>query len=237
MNRQTLVLIPGLLCDSTVWAQQVEALSDVADCIAVNHGEFNSIDDMAQAVLSMALPPSFALAGHSMGGRIALEIVRREPSRVARLALLDSGYQARPDDAIGVREREQRMALLEIAKTAGMRQMGRQWAVGMVHPDQVETPLFEQILQMIERNSVERFANQIEALLHRPDTTSLLPQIDCPTLLLCGRDDRWSPLSRHIEMCEMIPGSQLEIIEQCAHMTTMEQPEAVSRALRAWLLA
>jgi pimeloyl-ACP methyl ester carboxylesterase len=234
-RRETLVLLPGLLCDEAVWADQVEALSDVADCIVVDHGDCDSIEAMAEAVLSMALPATFALAGHSMGGRVALEVVRRAPERVARLALLDTGYQARPDNEVGEREREQRLALLALAQAEGMRRMGEQWAVGMVHPERVREPLFEAILRMIERNSTARFAAQIEALLHRPDATPVLARIDCPSLLLCGREDLWSPLARHVDMRDAIRGARLEIVERSGHMTTMEQPESTSRALRAWL--
>jgi pimeloyl-ACP methyl ester carboxylesterase len=237
MDRQTLVLLPGLLCDDTVWTRQIELLSDIADCIVVDHGECSSIEAMAQAVLSAALPESFALAGHSMGGRVALEIIRQAPSRVTRVALLDTGYQARPDNDVGEREREQRFALLNIARSSGMRKMGEQWAIGMVHPDHVRSPVFEAILRMIERNSVERFAHQIEALLHRPDATTLLAHIECPTLLLCGRQDSWSPPERHRVMQDAIRGAHFEIIEDSGHMTTMEQPETSSRALRAWLTA
>jgi pimeloyl-ACP methyl ester carboxylesterase len=236
-KRQTLVLLPGLLCDGTVWEHQIQSLSDTADCVVADYGACDSIEAMAEAVLSTQLPDTFALAGHSMGGRVALEIVRRAPPRVARLALLDTGYQARPETEAGAQERNQRLALLDRAKTEGMREMGAQWAVGMVHPAHVDTPVFEAMLRMIERNSVQRFAHQIEALLRRPDATSLLAHIDCPTLLLCGREDRWSPLVRHIDMREAIPGAHLEVIEHAGHMTTMEQPEAVTRALQTWLAA
>jgi pimeloyl-ACP methyl ester carboxylesterase len=237
MNQRTLVLIPGLLCDGTVWRHQVDALADVADCVVVDHGECDSIEAMARAVLSLPLPDSFALAGHSMGGRVSLEILRLEPVRVERLALLDTGYQSRPKGAVGESEREQRLALLDIARRHGMRDMGTQWARGMVHSDHVATPVFETMLQMIERNTVQRFANQIEALLHRPEAGSLLAEIACPILLLCGRHDMWSPVSRHRDMLELIPGAQLVVVEDAGHMTTMEQPAATSQAMRAWLTA
>src|ERR1700761_419287 len=106
-RRQTLVLVPGLLCDETVWAHQVEALSDKVDCVVIDHGDLDSIEAMAHAALSMTLSPRFALAGHSMGGRVALEIVRQAPERIERLALLDTGYQARPQNDVGESERQQ----------------------------------------------------------------------------------------------------------------------------------
>jgi pimeloyl-ACP methyl ester carboxylesterase len=113
--------------------------------------------------------------------------------------------------------------------------MGQAWARGMVHPDRLDTPLFEAILAMIERSSPAQFEAQIQALLARPDATALLPGIRVPTTLICGREDGWSPVSRHEEMQALIPGSQLAVIEHSGHMSTMEQPEAVSAALLRWL--
>jgi len=113
--------------------------------------------------------------------------------------------------------------------------MAREWAQGMVHPSRLGTPLFEAVLDMFERSSVEAFAAQIEALLARRDAAALLPGISVPTLLLCGREDGWSPAARHEYMHAHIPGSTLRVIERCGHMSTMEQPEAVNAALRDWL--
>ena len=113
--------------------------------------------------------------------------------------------------------------------------MAREWALGMVHPERHATPVFEAVLDMIERSSPAVFAAQIEALLARPDATDLLGEITCPTLLLCGREDAWSPPSRHAYMHERIAGSELVVVERCGHMCTLEQPEAVSAALAAWL--
>ena len=116
-----------------------------------------------------------------------------------------------------------------------MRNMGQVWAHGMVHPSRVDSPLFEQILDMIERKTPDVFEAQIEALLARPDARDTLKSITCPTLLLCGRQDAWSPLSRHEQMHTLLPGSRLAVIEEAGHFAMMEQPEAVSRALQDWM--
>jgi pimeloyl-ACP methyl ester carboxylesterase len=113
--------------------------------------------------------------------------------------------------------------------------MGRQWARGMVHPSQLDTPLFESILDMIERSNPDQFAAQINALLNRPDAAPLLPIIQCPTLVLCGREDAWSTPAQHEAMHAAIPDSTLRIVEHCGHMCTMEQPQALSDALADWL--
>lgn len=234
--KPTLLLLPGLLCDASNWVAQCTALAKFADCrVPVCH-TLNSIEAMAAQVLATAPTERFALAGHSMGGRVALEVVRQAPERVARLALLDTGFQQLAEGEAGEKERAGRTQLLELARTKGMRVMGEQWARGMVHPQHLDTPVFEAILQMITRQTPDMFASQIQALLARPDATTLLPQISCPTLLLCGRDDQWSPLARHEVMQQAIPGARLEVIEMSGHMTTLEQPQAVSRALAAWLM-
>lgn len=231
-----LVLLPGLLCDAAVWAGQRSRLESV-DCVSPAFSGCGSITDMARAVLAAVEPERFALAGHSMGGRVALEVARIAPQRVERMALLDTGMDPLAPGAAGAAERDKRMALLQVARQQGMRAMGREWARGMVHPGRIDTPLFEAILDMIERHTPELFESQIHALLGRPDARPVLEALRCPTLFACGRQDAWSPLARHEQMQAMVPGSALVVIEESGHMTTMEQPEAVTGALADWLAA
>jgi len=233
-TRETVILIPGLLCDVTVWKAQCAALEPIAQVHVADLGDRASIGEMADHVLQIAEGP-LAIVGHSMGGRVALEVVNRAPERVNRLALLDTGYQPLAEGEAGDRERAGRMALLALAREEGMREMGRQWAPGMVHADRLDGPVFNAILDMIERSTPARFEAQIHALLNRPDATSLLGRIACPTLLLCGRQDHWSPPSRHQEMSAQMHGARLHLVEHCGHMSTMEQPDQVSAALLDWL--
>lgn len=234
-DRPALVLLPGLMCDRAVWAAQVEGLSATHDCIVPHYGTLDSLAAMAAQVLREAPPGQLAVAGHSMGGRIAFEMWAQAPQRIERLALLDTSYHPLPEGEDGERERAGRYALLEIARTQGLRPMAREWARGMVHADHLGTPLFEAVLDMFERSSVAAFAAQIEALLARRDATALLATITVPTLVLCGRDDAWSPPARHAFMHARIAGSTLVVIERCGHMSTMESPAAVTAALRDWL--
>jgi pimeloyl-ACP methyl ester carboxylesterase len=228
------LLLPGLLCNRTVWEAQIAALGSDIDCRVPKYHELDSIEAMACRVLSEA-PPRFALAGHSMGGRVAFEILRADPRRVTRLALLDTGCSARPEAEAGEAEARQRQHLVEVAYSSGMRAMGREWVQGMVHPVRLQDgALIESILAMIERRTPQEFAGQIRALLARPDATEVLPSIACPVVLLCGRQDTWSPLERHEAMARLIPGSRLEVVEDSGHMSPMEQPEQVSAALRRW---
>ena len=228
----TRVLLPGLLCDRAVWQAQIDALGP---CHVADYGALDSLPAMAEQVLATAPSGPLAVAGHSMGGRVAFEMWRQAPERIERLALLDTSYHPLADGEAGETERAGRMSLLATARRDGMRAMAREWALGMVHPSRHDTPLFEAVLDMFERKTSDVFAAQINALLNRPDCTGLLAHIHCPTLLLCGRDDAWSPPARHEYMQRHITGSRLVVVETCGHMSTMEQPEAVNRALLEWL--
>jgi pimeloyl-ACP methyl ester carboxylesterase len=238
MNTQHLVLLPGLMCDAAVWAPQVEALTAIRQCHVADYGMADSLTVMAQKVLDSA-PPRFAVAGHSMGGRVALELMRLAPQRVERLALLSTGAHPLGEGDAGAKEKAGRLALLSQAQRSGMRAMGAVWAKPMVHPQRVNGPLFEQVLDMLERSNPERFAAQINALLSRPDAVPLLPTITCPTLVLTGREDGWSPPAQHEALVAAMSGvrAELVIVEQCGHMCTLEQADAVNAAFARWLAA
>jgi pimeloyl-ACP methyl ester carboxylesterase len=237
MTRIHLILVPGLLCDDAVWEHQAVSLQDIADVSIADHKSLNSFPAMAEAILQHA-PPRFALAGHSMGGRVAFQIIRQAPERITGLALLDTASTPKRDGVDGEREAAERYALLEIAQKEGMREMGRNWIQRMVHPDRLSDPvLIDAILDMIARKTPAIFAGQIQALLDRPDATGLLREIRCPTMVLCGRQDSWSVLEHHQQMASMIPDSRLVVIENCGHMSTMERPAEVTAALRDWLIS
>jgi pimeloyl-ACP methyl ester carboxylesterase len=230
-----ILLLPGLMCDHTVWPEQVKALEPFGPCTIADYGSIDSLPGMAAHVLSKA-PREFAVAGHSMGGRVALEVYRAAPDRVKGLALLDTGYSALASGEAGVKEVEGRMALLEIARTRGTQVMAKQWVQGMVHPERLhDQPLIEAIVEMMGRKTAKIFEAQQGALIARPEAGPLLAGIDCPTLVLCGREDSWSPPARHEEMARAIRGATLAIIENCGHMCTMERPQEVNRHLVDWM--
>jgi pimeloyl-ACP methyl ester carboxylesterase len=232
---ESLVLVPGLMCDDAVWLHQIATLGAGRLVQIADHGLSDSLGAMAERILDRA-PPRFALAGHSMGGRVALEVVARAPERVSRLALLDTGYEPLAPGVAGEREQAGRYRLLAIAQRDGMLAMGRDWARGMVHPARLaDATLMDAIHSMIARATAAQFDAQIRALLARPDRTSLLSELRLPALVLCGHDDGWSPLARHQEMARRITGSHLVDVPDCGHMSTMEKPEAITVALLAWL--
>lgn len=230
-----LVLVPGLVCDSEVWRAQAAALGAGRQVLIPDHGLTDSLAGMAGRILEAA-PARFALAGHSMGGRVALEILARAPERVSRLALLDTGFEGLAAGEAGERERAGRYRLRDIGRAQGMTALGKEWAKGMVHPARLQDAgLMGAIHAMIGRAPLAQFAAQTEALLGRPDRTALLSQVTVPTLVLCGREDGWSPPARHEEMARRIPGARLVIVPDCSHMCTMERPAEITAALQAWL--
>ncbi len=232
-----LMLLPGLLCDDTVWRPLLPTLDAGLAPQVVDYGLLDDLGQMAERVLALAPPGPFALAGHSMGGRVALEVVRRAPERVARLALLDTGVHGLAPGAAGEQEAAGRWRLVDLARQAGMRAMGTEWARGMVPENRWHEPLFEEILQMIERRTPELFAAQQRALLGRRDSAEVLAGVRVPTLILCGEEDRWSPPAQHVAMAALCTGARLVRVAHAGHMVTMEDPAAVSAALRDWARA
>ena len=230
--RPALVLLSGLLCDDCVWSGQVDRLSQDHDLIRPGFLDHPSIEAMAQAVLAQA-PERFRLAGHSMGARVALEIVARAPERVERLALLDTGFHpARAGEA------EARSRLVRLALEEGMPALARQWLPPMLAPGRArDEALMGRLTAMVERATPRLFQRQIGALITRPNAHRGLHAIACPTAVIVGRQDGWSPLAQHEEMAALIPQARLTVIEDCGHMSPVEQPEAVAEALAAWLEA
>jgi pimeloyl-ACP methyl ester carboxylesterase len=220
-------LIPGLLCDAEVWVHQLHALGASHTATIPDVRPAPSIGEAAELILATQ-DGSFSLAGHSMGARIALEVVRRAPDRIERLALLDTGVHPR-----GPAEEAKRGALVDLGYREGMAAVALVWLPPMLHPANMH--LIERLTEMVMRSTPESFERQQRALLNRPNAGEVLAMVHCPTLVLCGRDDRWSPLSQHEEIAAAIPGSKLVIVNECGHMSPVEQPSAVTAALLEWV--
>ncbi|MEX5748026.1 alpha/beta fold hydrolase [Massilia sp. X63] len=227
---KTVILLCGLLCDEVVWEYQAQALRAEYDVRILKFVEQDSMEAMAAHVLRHA-PERFALAGHSMGGRVALELMRRAGPRVERLALLDTGFEGPAAD-----EASRRAVLVEQAQREGIDAVAAAWGLPMLAPGHRSNPaLVRAMFDMVGRMSGGIYAAQTRALLGRPDATEVLTNIACPTLVLCGMEDGWSPPERHRRMAELIPRASLRLIDDCGHMSMMEQPVAVLAALRDWL--
>ncbi len=230
-----LVLAPGLMCDAEAWQAQVAELSPHQSVAVIDYGHLDSLPAMASHLLAQ-ITGEFALAGHSMGGRVALEVMRQAPQRVTHLALLDTGCHALPMGEAAQHERELRFGFLNLARTRGVSAMARNWVRNMVHPDRLQdAQLIDSIVSMFARKDADVYAAQINALLNRPEAYPLLSSIRCPTLVLCGNEDLNSPPAANREMAAAVVDSQLVVLEKCGHMSMQEQPQAVNAALSAWL--
>jgi pimeloyl-ACP methyl ester carboxylesterase len=235
MSACTLVLIPGLMCDAAVWQPQQQRLASLARIEIAEHGLASDLGVMAQQILD-AYPGPLAVAGHSMGGRVALEVVRQAPQRVRALALLDTGCHALGAGPAGERERTSRMGVLAQARRAGLRAAATDWLQGMVHPSRLgDQALCASIIAMWERRSVEHLAAQMQALLGRPEAAHLLPGLAVPALVLCGAEDLSAPVQQHMEMAGLLPQSDYVQVAECGHMCTLERADEVNTAMAMWL--
>lgn len=229
IDKPVIFLLPGLMCDEAVWTHQAETLSAVADVrIPVFRG-FDSLVGMAESVMVEA-PEHFSVAGHSMGGRVAWEVMELAADRIDKFAILDSGVHPVKEG-----EAEGRQVLIDKAISEGLQAVANEWIPPMIHPDRSDdSALVKDITEMILRNSIEDFQGQVKALLNRKDQTPYLSRISHKVLLLAGENDNWSPPQQHEFMAERLASSQLEIVPNAGHMVIMEKPEEVSRILLDW---
>ena len=228
--KPNLILLPGLLNDARLWQHQADFLAPIANISVADLTRHDSIAALASDVLEQAPAGMFALAGMSMGGYVALEIMRQAPERVMALALLDTS--ARPDTEEATENRRKLMALAQTdfpAVPRGLREK-------LLHPVHLgDAELAERIDDMATVVGKEGFIRQQQAILSRVDSRPTLSTIPCSTLVLCGREDRLTPVEVHEEMAALIPHASLTIVEHCGHLSPIEQPQQVSDALHGWL--
>ena len=225
-----LVLLPGLLCDAALWHGQIAGLADVAESSVADLTRDDSLMAMARRVLQAA-PPQFALAGLSMGGYCAFEVMRQAPERVLRLALLDTGARADTPEQMS-----RRRGLIELAEKGEFKGVTPRLLPLLVHPDRLkEKELVGAVMTMAERIGKDAFLRQQKAIMGRIDSRPSLANIKCPTLVLCGREDVLTPRALAEEIAAFIPGARLDLIDHCGHLSAMERPDAVTAELRQWL--
>ena len=229
--RPTLILIPGLLCDAALWAHQLVALSDMVNVHVADIADDISMENLARLVLDHA-PDSFALAGLSMGGYVAQEIMRQDPNRVTHLGLLDTNARADlPEQSL------LRKALMSEAEAGDFDAIAPKLLPKLVNAEHAQDPAIANVvLQMAERIGVDGFLNQQNAILSRIDGRADLAKINCPTLVLCGADDIMTPPAVHQEMADGIgANAKFVVVPNCGHLSPLEQPDTVTSAMRAWL--
>lgn len=225
-----LLLLPGLLCDARLWRDQVAALG--AEATVADLTRDDTLAAMAGRALAAA-PPRFALAGLSMGGYVAFEIMRRAPERVRRLILFDtSARQDTPQQA------RRRRGLMALTRSGQFRGVTPRLLPQLVHPDRVsEQPLAGEVMAMAERVGKAAFLRQQAAILGRPDSRPDLPRVAVPTLVAVGAQDALTPPEFAREIAAGIPGARLEIIADCGHLPTMERPAEATALMRDFLSA
>jgi pimeloyl-ACP methyl ester carboxylesterase len=225
-----LILVPGLLCSARLYAAQVAALWPFGPVMVADHRHDDDMAAIAARILSQA-PPRFALAGLSMGGYVALTMMREAPERIARLALLDTS--ARPDTPEQTAAREKFMAMAEAGKLADVVEL---LTPRFLHPSRRnDEALKRTVRDMAADTGVEAFVRQERAIMKRPDSRPLLASIRCPTLVLVGDEDELTPPALAKEIAAGISGARLVAIPECGHLSTIERPEAVNAALAEWL--
>lgn len=230
-SRLPLLLLPALLCDAELWAHQIRHLGEVAEPQVVDLTGGDSMADLAARVLALA-PARFALAGISLGGYVAQEILRQAPDRVVKLALIDTNPFADTPE-----QTARRRTLIELARAGQLGRVLSLMVPTLVHPDRVnDVRLTAALRAMAERVGPQAYIRQQSAILARPDGQDDLARIRCPTLVLCGRQDALSPPEVHRRMAEAIPNGRLAIVEDCGHLAPLEQPQAVTALLRYWLV-
>jgi len=230
-DRIPLILGPGLMNTPRLWQHQTEHLSNIADITIVDTRRDTSLTDMAKRMLDAA-PPTFAYAGLSMGGYMAFEMIRQAPERVTKLALLDTAaFNDTPERS------EIRRNMIALAEKGDFETVKRNTFPIFLAPEHLNDPTLIGIAtEMCDEIGPEIFVQQMTAIMNRNDSRDLLPQIKVPTLVIVGRQDQGTPVAAAEEIAAGIPGARLAIIEDCGHLSTIEQPQAVTALLRDWLL-
>lgn len=227
-----LMLLPGLICDARIYAPQTAAF---ADAVAVDgYGLADSLVDMARIALAQADAAGadrFDLLGHSMGGRVALEVYRLAPQRVRRLALVSTGIHP-----VGPNEPANRAALQAVGHEQGFPALVDHWLKPMVAPaNRVNAAIYAPMEAMCLEQGQAMFDAQIKALLGRPEVASLVATVPCPTLVMTGELDTWANPAQHQAIADLMPNAELEIVPGAGHMIQLEAPEAVNAAIARWL--
>jgi pimeloyl-ACP methyl ester carboxylesterase len=225
-----ILLVPGLVSSPRIFAPVVPALWRLGPVTVANHIRDDNIGAIARRILAEG-PPRFALAGHSMGGYIAFEIMRQAPDRVAKLALINTQARADTPEAS-----ERRRGMMARARSGQYRAVLDELFPGFVHPSRRDDASLRQLVyNMADDVGVEGFVRQQTAMIGRPDSRPALAWIKCPTLVLTGDEDNTIPNSLSKEMADGIHGAKLVILPNCGHLPQPEQPEAAAAALVEWL--
>lgn len=236
MPKTPLLLVPGVLCSPRLFAAQMAALKGDADIVAPDWRKaplsvWDTWESAARWVLDQMPAQRFALAGLSLGGMLAVEIMQIAADRVTKLALLDTGMRSQSEAERAIRRARIRLANEGRFELVLGMQMTR-FIPAYRLPDK---KLVDEVMTMCGEIGVEIYKRQEELAAIRADRRPDLPKIKCPTIVVCGRDDAATPLFLSEEMAAAIPGAELIVVEQCGHLVTMEKPEETNAVLKRWL--
>jgi pimeloyl-ACP methyl ester carboxylesterase len=224
------VLVAGLNCSARLYSEQIPALWQFGPVIVADHRRDDSMAAMARRILAAA-PQRFALVGLSMGGYIAFEILRQAASRVAKLALLDTGARGEVPERTA-----QRKPLIDLARTGRFAEILDSQYPTLVHRSRHGDAALKAIVRaMNEETGADAYLRQQQAIIMRPDSRPGLAAIACPTLVLVGDSDEPTPPELAREMAAAIPGAKLVVVADCGHLSTLERPQAVTKALVEWM--
>lgn len=229
-EKQQLLLVPGLVCDAAVWDYQTTHLAEIADISLRPVTDGDTMAEMARIALDDA-PPNFALAGFSMGGYVALEMLRQAPDRITKLALLDTS--ARGDSP---KKAEWRRSVIAACKRGEFTDVIERMIPILLHADQQSGPLPAFVRTMANRVGGEVYLRRQYAIDTRQDSRDLLRAYARPVRAICGRQDGMSTIEEHEEIAALAKHGRCSIIEDCGHMTILERPQAATALLRDWLL-
>lgn len=230
MTSLPILLIPGLNCTAAVFGGLLPALWQFGSVTVADHRRGDTVTAIATAILAEA-PPRFALAGFSMGGYIALDIMRQAPERVARLALIDTGAGTDVPE-----QRENRLRQIALAKAGRLDSVADATFATNVHPDNANDAALRSVfVQMALETGPDIYVAQQHAIMNRAESHAILGQITCPTSILIGEADQVTPIQLSRKMRDSIPNANLMLIEGAGHMAPLEQPQAVAAALSQWL--
>jgi pimeloyl-ACP methyl ester carboxylesterase len=224
-----IVFVPGLLCDERLWRDQAKALSDLTTCCTADVTKDATVGEMAARLLAAA-PPRFTLIALSMGGYVAFEVLRQASDRVQALALFDTS--ASPDPPGRAAERRAALNSLSSGRFVGVtnRMLPR-----LVDEQHLDGPVGQELRAMAERVGGEAFARQQRAILTRPDSRPLLPSISIPTLVGVGDGDVLTPPEEAVTIFRGVQHPSFHLFHRCGHLPAIEQPEATTDVIRAWL--
>ncbi len=236
MTKTPLLLVPGVLCSPRLFAAQVAALKGEAEIVVPDWRRaplsiWDTWETAARWVIDQMPAEKFALAGLSLGGMLAVEIMQFAADRVTKLALLDTGMRSQSEAERAVRRARIRLANEGHFELVLGMQMTR-FIPAYRLPDK---PLVDEVMMMCGEIGVEIYKRQEELAAIRVDRRPDLPRIKCPTIVVCGRDDAATPLFLSEEMAKAIPAAALVVVEQCGHLVTMEKPEETNQILKLWL--